>query len=1055
MVLDRSTRLTPYWRDQDVLWETLRRILPPTGLSRVITEHRYARMMDPTQPGNSHHQPAAGETVLALTDLGLLSTTDPAPLIAAWCRWARYWKEHHARPVVLFPGLMPRVPAMLAQQFTIVPWQQLRLASDGADDQACIEELMALLAPFARVEPGLLRELRMQCHPDAALEAKCWQHPRVASPHSEAATLSRANPQAAQAAFAARAQRLRQDAIDIASRWHATLSPEVLAAELVALEPGNRSLIDAATLKRARATLIALSATVTEGDGRDSAWQGAVRNWWSQMADQLPQAVLDDAEVGLALQRMDRVLHQHDPDYEPAYVPDPRVTAPTESDVVSEVDLLQEDAAVVLRPLDSTAHPHASPIGRLALRGKRLRVGRVPRFWRSTPPAWAWQWGWDEFETPWVTVAFRRLENTLCTARPGDDANDCVLQTLRWMSPGEFTMGSPEDEPGRLDDEGPRHRVALTRGFWLFDTPVTQGLWQLVMGENPSRFPSPERPVERVSWDDCQAFMDRLNDAVPDMALTLPTEAQWEYACRAGTQTALWSGPIELLGENNAPALDSVAWYGGNSGVGFELGEVGLRSESDPWLDPAEWPNKQYAFERAGSRVVRERGANPWGLFDTLGNVWEWCADYGGDAYTQAPAIDPTGPSAGVARVLRGGSWALRARHVRCASRAAYDPSLRSAYLGFRCARVQPGAEPSSKPVPVKARRPERTAERSRRRAGATATAYERLDLRRKHQFDLANAGALRLHSSEADLTLRSIRRPEWASAFGRDRFGLWAEFTLLGNRGAAQLVVDAPLHELAARPHVTQRMRWIPPGQFLMGSPADEPGRFDDELQHLVGITQGYWLFDTPVTQALWSVVVGKNPARFTSPTRPVDSVSWEDCQDFLERMNDATELALRLPTEAQWEYACRAGTRGAIYTGPMEVLGENNAPALDAIAWYGGNSGVDFDLKRGESARHWPHRQHEFKQAGTRVVRLKQANAWGLHDMLGNVWEWCGDWNGAYSDGPAQDPEGPSAGDARVFRGGSWADRARDVRCASRLAVDPSSRFDNLGFRCARVQI
>jgi formylglycine-generating enzyme required for sulfatase activity len=164
-----------------------------------------------------------------------------------------------------------------------------------------------------------------------------------------------------------------------------------------------------------------------------------------------------------------------------------------------------------------------------------------------------------------------------------------VRQRMRWIAPGRFRMGSPEGEAGRYDNEGPQHEVQVSRGFWLFDTPCTQALWEAVMGDNPSRFQSPERPVEQVSWEEVQEFLRRIEERVPGLAL--PTEAQWEYACRAGTQTATYAGDLEILGDSNAPLLDAIAWYSGNSGVGFEL---------DNGWDSSDWPGKQYRGQRAG-----------------------------------------------------------------------------------------------------------------------------------------------------------------------------------------------------------------------------------------------------------------------------------------------------------------------------------------------------------------------------------------------------------------------------------------------------------------------
>ncbi len=281
---------------------------------------------------------------------------------------------------------------------------------------------------------------------------------------------------------------------------------------------------------------------------------------------------------------------------------------------------------------------------------------------------------------------------------------------------------------------------------------------------------------------------------------------------------------------------------------------------------------------------------------------------------------------------------------------------------------------------------------------------------------------------------------PPWASGWGQDQYGVWVAFML----GEA-----------------TQRLRWIPPGRFTMGSPNDEPGRSNAEGPlHDVTLEKGFWLFDTPCTQALWAEVTGTNPSRFVHPARPVERVSFEDVGTFLARLNAAVPgLDLALPSEAQWEYACRAGTRTATYAGAMRILGDNHAPVLDKIAWYGGNSGKDFDLPDGEESSGWPGKQYAHTKAGTRVVAGKRPNAWGLHDMLGNVWEWCADtWHddyvGAPADGSAWIDAARSGSASRVVRGGSWLYEARLVRTAFRSPPAPADRGSNLGFRCARVQ-
>jgi formylglycine-generating enzyme required for sulfatase activity len=210
---------------------------------------------------------------------------------------------------------------------------------------------------------------------------------------------------------------------------------------------------------------------------------------------------------------------------------------------------------------------------------------------------------------------------------------------------------------------------------------------------------------------------------------------------------------------------------------------------------------------------------------------------------------------------------------------------------------------------------------------------------------------------------------------------------------------------------------RLIPAGSFVMGSPQDEEGRYVDEAQHTVEITRPFLLKTTPVTQAQWQALMGDNPAHFQGDDRrPVEAVSWKDAARFCEALCVQTRGAYLLPTEAQWEYACRAGTTTACY-------GD-----LDAIAWHRENSnGV------------------------TQLVAQKQPNAWGLYDMIGNVWEWCLDWYRDYPSEPQRDPQGPPSGDDCVIRGGSWLSNTRLCRAAQRIDYTPTNHYDNIGFRPA----
>ena len=214
--------------------------------------------------------------------------------------------------------------------------------------------------------------------------------------------------------------------------------------------------------------------------------------------------------------------------------------------------------------------------------------------------------------------------------------------------------------------------------------------------------------------------------------------------------------------------------------------------------------------------------------------------------------------------------------------------------------------------------------------------------------------------------------------------------------------------------------MIWCPPGEFEMGSPLTEDGRFEDEVLHPVKLTRGFWLGKYEVTQGQWASVMGDEGSlrsRFKGEKRPVENVSWQDCQSFMRKMNETLGGAARLPTEAEWEYACRAGTAGA-FAGDGSV---------DEMAWYDGNSGSQ-----------------------THDVGMKKANAWGFHDMHGNVLEWCSDWFAKTAAGSV-DPKGPASGSFRVLRGGSWLYYARDCRSAYRQKRDPNILNFVFGFRLA----
>jgi len=995
VIVDRSTAMTPYWQDQVNVCAALERFFPHDSIQYADYRQAYQEPIINGDKDSTYTLPGPGSLVIVLGDLGLLSTAFER---AKWRQLGRRLQQNRCRGLALVPTENNLTHGGLTHYWRLIPWERragVSLAGSSPVENYIVERLLGLISPATRIERGFLRQVRRLIGAGAAAEAAVWSHPALIGKSSVAATFDPKQIHLFRARFEQESEVIRKAVLKLLLGWRTHLPREIWYEEIISLSPNSQSLLPKQDdLSQAYQFFHELGQGLVVGE-----IVPGFHHWFREVEQRLSASAWHNDAIKFALHRMWWSTHQGEPDAVPPADYEPRFGDPADNKPIRTFQLYQKTANLQLieaEPSIGLIHEvnHGSWLGQIQSRNGDIVVAPVPQyeFWQSgQAPTWASDWGQDEYGL-WVEF---KLEYD----------RGVVTQRLRWISPGQFMMGSPESEVDRDDDEGPQHQVTLTQGYWLFDTAVTQALWLAVMGENPTDFKGENQPVENVSWDDCQQFIKKLNDLKPGLDLNLPTEAQWEYACRAGSQTA------------------------------FNFGE-----QISP--EQANYYDRENSNETVAVKAFQP---NAWGLYQMHGNVEEWCLD-GQRQYEDKSEKNPVGPlEKGASRVVRGGAWSGDARILRAAYRSAFVPGNRIDFLGLRCARVQESAQPLD---------PRRRRSGKRRPAADRSGVAARVVLSQdKAQAQLAwpHDEDFVIRSDLGELLLRQLHCPPWAKTIGRDRFGLWTEFELESEFGK-----------------VRQRLRWIPPGRFMMGSPESEHGglaKDDDERewftiegpQHLVTISQGYWLFDTPVTQALWQAVMEDNPSEFKSPKRPVENVSWQEANDFINKLNDNIPgLLLSLPTEAQWEYACRANTQTSTYYGELEIIGERNAPVLDDIAWYGGNSGVGFDLEEGYDSSDWPEKQYDHVKAGTREVALKKPNGWGLYDMLGNVWEWCMDGQRTYEDTAEVEPMGDlKEGASRVVRGGAWGDDARGLRAALRNANDPDVRYYFLGLRCARVQV
>ena len=677
---------------------------------------------------------------------------------------------------------------------------------------------------------------------------------------------------------------------------------------------------------------------------------------------------------------------------------------------------------------------------------------------------------------------------------------------------GSFTMGATAEQGSDANsDESPTHSVTLSE-YMIGQTEVTQELWEAVMGSNPSNFSGSGLPVEMVSWYDCQTFVTRLS-ALTGESFRLPTEAEWEYAARGGKSGGTkYAGSstiadVAWYGSNSsskthpvATKLPNALWLYDMSGNVQEWCQDWYSSYSS-----AEQTNPQgpalpgaYPFRmcRGGGyrdaarqcRVSNRSYNNPETRTDILGLRLAIGEDPSLHSYTVNGVTFKM-------KEVPGGSFTMGATSEQESEADSNERPIHSVTLSsYMIGQTEVTQElwtavMGSNPSNYNFLDPKAPVEHvdwydcQTFIAKLNALTGETFRLPTEAEWEYAARGGVSYrvkyagsndiddvawYSGNASDTPRPVATKQ-PNAFGLfDMSGnVWewcldcsASYTYasqtnpygsgsgsyrvcrggshygdatdcrvsrrnfsytktrLGDLGLRLAIgVDPSLHSFTVK-GVTFKMKELPGGTFTMGATSEQGSDAynDENPTHSVTLSS-FWIGQTEVTQELWTAVMGSNPSNFSGSNLPVEMVSWDDCQTFITKLNALTGETFRLPTEAEWEFAARGGTK---YAG-SDIIGD--------VAWYSGNSS-------------WK----------THPVATKQANVWGLFDMSGNVWEWCQDWFGNYSASGQADPQGPTSGTGRVYRGGSWGVAARVCRVSARSSAYPTSSGSGLGLRLAR---
>ena len=681
LVVDLSRHLAPYVRDYEQVALALKqwfhdrlKIILCHDSELQLFEYDGA-IWEGLPPG------LANTRLLYLGDLGLLDRRGLST--AQYIEWGRELRRRNIQAHALLTVSPVDCQAALARDFDLFSWDHTglhpitRFTEDhggvSAQSRAQAEEMLVLLSHAIEIQPALVRQLRIERGYGVSVESLVMQHPALKghAVHLQwRDTKTREN------------YRQRLDALEVDKAWlwrllkgHEAHLPLELQIEqrqqlgkaltddqITYLRRLTRSFRDK-TLDRAEEDMLIGWIERLARRAGEERWQQALIPLYALYRRQCgksehcvtPQGVdgtrLPQWIMGAAQSKQPARLLQKGAQLIAVAASAPRERGGQELATFTWTDGAEyslrtaegnHKASLWLdQPIDLSAVPTAIEIN---TEDQRLILETMTR------PPWATGIGRDRYGL-FVEVEAKG-----------------VPFVLRWIPPGEFLMGSPPDEPERRENEGPQHRVRFAQGFWLAETACTQALWQAVMGENPSEFKGEENPVESVSWDAAKQFIEKINRLHPGLELRLPSEAEWEYACRAGTITPFWFGSELTTDKAN---------YDGNY----------------PY---ANGPKGEYREKTVPARHFQP---NPWGLYQMHGNVWEWCEDAWHDSYEGAPADGQPWLTGGDQEqaVLRGGSWFNDGRSLRSACRGRARRGSRGDLNGFRLARgpelkpAQPG----------------------------------------------------------------------------------------------------------------------------------------------------------------------------------------------------------------------------------------------------------------------------------------------------------------------------------------------------------------------------